>query len=152
MDVELTTSQELVILPHTGVVVDRSNENEVAAALSELRTLKDNIAAAERQLREALAERAAVLGTKTLHIPELGKVEVKGGTRITWDAEKLEDRLRQAGAPENLIREIIVEQVSYKVDARRAERAARANPEYAEAIEACREEEQTLPTVSFSIR
>lgn len=142
-------STELV-LPHTSELIDLASEHEVAKALSELQRLKGQILSAERHLREALAEHARVLGTKTFRVAGVGQVEVKGEVRLRWDAEKLEDRLRQAGAPEELIREIVVEQISYKVDARRAGRAARANPAYAAAIEACREEEPVLPTVSIT--
>lgn len=147
-EMEVSTSTELV-LPHTSELIDLTSERQVALALSEIQELKGKLLHVERHLREVLAEKARLLGTKTFYVGGVGNVEVKGDTRTTWDAEKLEDRLRAAGAPEELIREIVVETFSYKVDARRASRAARANEAYAEAIEACREEEPVVPTVSI---
>lgn len=146
---EVEHSTDLV-LPQSGELVDLTSEKEVAHALAEIQDLKRKISWAERRLREALAERAKVLGTKTFHIEGVGTLEMKGDIKVSWDAEKLEDLLRQAGAPEELIREIVLEQVSYKVDARRAARAAKANPDYASAVDASREEEAVLPTVSIS--
>lgn len=152
---ETESSTDLVIAPAelqslAGLVVDLTSENQVAQALSEIQLLKAKLSHAERVLREAIAERSRVLGTKTFHVTGVGTVEIKGDKKVRWDAEKLQDLLRQAGADEALISEIVIEQVSYKVDARRAARAAKANTDYAQAIESCREEEPVLPTVSIS--
>ena len=52
-----------------------------------------------------------------------------------YDAEAIEQALREAGAPEEMIAEVVVPTVTYKVDARRAQQAAKANPEYAAIID-----------------
>ena len=73
-------------------------------------------------------------GTKTLHLPA-GTATISGGTELVWDFDTLE-QLREIGLPEQRYRELVVETVSYKVDARVAKQLAAANPEYARIIEA----------------
>jgi hypothetical protein len=106
----------------------------VAKAYRDVAELDRKLYEAKTQLRMALGERAKVLGTKTIYIEGVGKFEVKGSERKEYDPEAIERELREAGCPEEVLREIVVEQVSWRVDAVRASRAARANPEYAAII------------------
>jgi hypothetical protein len=138
-----------LVLPESGVVVDLEDEREVTLAYRDLRNLKDAVLQAERRLKEAFKEIAAVKGTKTFYIDGLGKVELRGGERVEYDAKEVEEGLRALGCPEDILREIVVETVTYKVDGNRARRAASANPEYARVIENARTTVETLPSVSI---
>lgn len=139
-----------LVLPQTGVLVNLEDEREVAVAYRDLNRLKLQIQEAERVLRQALAARSAVLATKTLYIEGVGKVELRGNTVIEYDPKEIEDGLRALGCPEETIREIVVETISYKVDGNRARRAASANPEYARVIEGARRVVEKIPTISIS--
>jgi len=138
----------LAVMPLTGVVVNLESEREIAIAYKDLRDLKDKVLEVERLLKEALRYRSEALGTKTFHIEGVGKVELRGGTRVDWpDPQALEEELRAVGCPEDVIREIVVEQISWKVDGNRARRAAGANPVYAEVIEKHKRVTEPLPSV-----
>ena len=142
---------EIAIMPLTGVVVNLESEREIAIAYKDLRELKDKVLEAERLLKEALRYRSEALGTKTFHIEGVGKVELRGGSRVEWpDPQALEEELRGAGCPEDVIREIVVEQVTWKVDGNRARRAAGANPVYAEIIERHKKTVEPLPSVHMT--
>lgn len=155
-DVEVTIEpgdpgSSLALMPMTGVLVNLESEREIAIAWKDLKALKDQVLDAERLLKEALRYRSEVLATKTFHIEGVGKVELRGGTRVDWpDPQALEEELRGIGCPENVIREIVVEQVSWKVDGNRARRAAGANPAYAEVIEKHKRITEPLPSVHLT--
>jgi len=57
--------------------------------------------------------------------------------------------LRAAGMPEDRIREVVVEEVSWTVAAVKANQAARANPEYAAAVDRARQVVETRPTIAI---
>lgn len=140
-----------LVLPASGVVVNLESEREIALAYRDLTKLKNKVLEAERILREALRYRSEVLATKTFHIEGVGKVELRGGTRVDYpDPLALEEELREAGCPEEVIREIVVEQVTWKVDGTRARRAAGANPVYAEIIEKHKRTTEPLPSVHMT--
>jgi hypothetical protein len=126
-------STELVVAG-IGELVDLRSEQECIRALAAVRDLEQQLREAKGALTDAIRERSAHLGTKTFHVGSL-TAEVKGGSETMYDAEKVEEGLRAVGAPEELIREIVQETVSYRVDAMRAKRAAAANPAYAQVIE-----------------
>lgn len=135
-------------MPASGVLVNLRDEREIAIAYRDLKKLKEQVAEAERILREAMRERSEVLATKTFHIDGVGKVELKGSTRVDFpDPHALEEDLRGVGCPEDVIREIVVETVTWKVDGNRARRAAGANPAYAEVIERHKRTIEPLPSV-----
>ena len=140
-----------LVLPASGVLVNLEDEREIAIAYRDLRELKDKVLEAERILREAMRYRSEVLATKTFHIEGVGKVELRGSTRIDWpDPQALENDLREVGCPEDVIREIVVEQVTWKVDGNRARRAAGANPAYAAVIEKHKRVTEPLPSVHIT--
>ena len=140
-----------LVLPASGVLVNLADEREIAIAYRDLKKLKDQVAEAERILREAMRERSEVLATKTFHIEGVGKIELRGATRIDFpDPQALEEDLREAGCPEDVIREIVVEQVTWKVDGNRARRAAGANPAYAEIIERHKRTTEPLPSIHMT--
>lgn len=127
-------SEELAI-PGTGQVVSLDNEVECAQALSAVRAFESQIREAKNILTSAIVERSQILGTKTIHLPDGTKAEIRGGPESTYDHMEIEENLRALGMPENRIREIIVEEISYKVSVREAKRAAGANESYASVIE-----------------
>lgn len=141
MDEEVTESEvevyedETIILPHTGQVLAASDTKQCANALVELRQIEDAIREVKIVLTQAIVAESQRQGTKTLRFGER-KVEIRGGKSVLWDAHFLEIELRKAGMPEERIREIVKEEVSYKVDAREAKKAAGANPAYAVIVEA----------------
>jgi hypothetical protein len=139
-----------LVIPTSGVLVNLENEREVAIAFRDLRKVRDELTHIDRILREALVARAELTGTKTFHIDGVGKIQIKGDTIVEYDAAAVEDGLRDLGCPENIIREIVKETITYKVDGNRARRAAAANPEYAKVIEAARTVYQKPPTVSIA--
>lgn len=127
---------EELVLPHSGELVDLSDELACGIALDDVRRMQSHLAEAVRTLSGAIAARAAVLGTKTVKLSGGRKAQVTGGPETHYDAQELERLLRIAGMPEDRIREIVREEISYTVRAVEAKRAAAANPEYARAVEA----------------
>jgi hypothetical protein len=127
-------SMDLVI-PGTGEIVSAEDAAGCARALSAVRNLERELRDAKAALTDAIVQHATVHGVKTLHLDGGIKAEIRGGTETVYDAEAIEADLRAAGAPEDMIREIVVEQIAYTVDARRATQASRANPAYRDIIE-----------------
>lgn len=128
-------AQDLLVVPASGEAVDLNDERAVALALRSIRELEDALKQAKAVLNDALVARAKVFGSRTLHLDGIGKVEVKGGTETTYAAEEIERELREAGMPEERIREVVKETVTYTVNAVEAKRCAAVNPVYAEIIE-----------------
>ena len=127
-------STELVV-PGTGELVDLTDEVQVGRALAGLRQFRDQLKQADALLTDALVERSQVLGTKTIHLPDGVVAEISGGFEKVYDQQAIEQDLRNAGMPDERIREIVVEVISYKVNALKAKAAAGANPEYRAIIE-----------------
>lgn len=130
-------AEELVV-PGTGELVDLDDEIACVQALIAVRNFEQQFREVKAALTAAIVERAKVLGTQTLTLPDGSKASLKGGSEISYDAEELMEQLRQLGMPEKRISEIVVEEVSYKVSAREAKRAAAANPEYEAVIESAK--------------
>jgi len=128
-------SEELV-LRHTGEIVSLDDENECAAALRSLRDHKREIDEAISILSDALVQASERHGSKTLHLAA-AKVTVAATTKTLFDADALEHDLREAGMPEDRIRQIVKEEVtvSRKVVAGEAKRAAAASAVYRNIIE-----------------
>jgi hypothetical protein len=150
-----TTGQELepvaaeFVVPFSGEVIALADTPKVARALLEVRQLKERLDEARRQLEEVLRLASEQAGTRTLHLGDVDVV-VSGGEKVVYDELELARRLRAAGLPEERLSELIVETVTYKVDARVAKSVAASNPKYAEAIEASR---RTVPApVRVSIK
>lgn len=137
-------------MPGTGELVDLSNEIDCVRALASVRDWEYQIKEAKTQLTNAIIERSRVLGTKTIHLDDGSKAEIRGGSETVYDAQEIEANLRALGMPEERIREIVIEEISYKVSAREASRAASANPEYEAVIENAKQtiEKQAYVTIS----
>jgi hypothetical protein len=123
-----------IAVPGTGELVSLEDARSCVFALDAVRDLERQIREAKAELTQAIIAHSKMQGTKTLHLEGL-RAEIRGGTETVYDAEAIEEGLREAGMPEDVLAEVVVPTVTYKVDARRAERAAKANPEYAAVIE-----------------
>lgn len=135
-DLEPTPAREIQV-PLIGELVDLDQPNQVAQALESVRDAKRALDEARFVLEGALVEEATRQGTKTLHLNQLDAV-ISGGERTEYDAIKLQILLRELGLPENRIAAAVVETVTYKPDGRVLRQLAGANPEYADAIAACK--------------
>lgn len=145
---EALPSTELV-LRHSGQLVNLEDIPQVVSALGEVRRIKTALQDAERTLRDVLIAEAEHQGAKTFHLEGIGKIQVKGGTEVVYDAEAIERDLRAIECPENVIREIVQEVITYKVNGVRANQAAKANPAYAEVI--TRHKRTIVKTPSVSV-
>lgn len=140
-----------LVLAHSGQLVNLESLDDVAAAFKEVKRVSGLLREAEVTLRRVLQEHATYQGTKTLHVDGVGKVEVRGGEGIEWpDPIGLSEALLAAGMPDDVVNEIVLTEIKYKVDARRAQRAASANPAYAEIIGRHRVTVERTPQVTIS--
>lgn len=139
-----------LVIPTTGQLINLENERELAIAYRDVKNYRDELGRIDRILKDALAERKRILGTGTFYIEGVGKVEVKGEKITEYDPSIIEDGLRELDCPEEVIRQIVIEVVSYKVDGVRAKQAASANPAYAEVIERGKVVKEKLPSISIS--
>jgi cell division septum initiation protein DivIVA len=136
----LTTSEsEALVVPGTGEVVDLNDECQCIAAYAAVVGLEDKVKEAKRMLTAAIAERSRVLGQKTITAGAY-KAEVRGGQKTQWDAQALERDLRALGMPEERIREVVREEVTYTVSAMEARRISKANADYAAVVAANKHE------------
>ena len=129
---------EELVVPGTGEIVSLDDEIACIQALVAVRNFEQQFREVKAQLTAAIVDRAKTLGTQTLNLPDGSKAFLKGGSETVYDAQEIMERLRQLGMPEERIAEIVVEEVSYKVSAREAKRAAAANPEYEAVIESAK--------------
>lgn len=138
---------DLVVVPHTGELVDLTDPSACAVALDELRTLEQRVRELKYDLTAAIAAASKAEGKKTLDLPGGIRVQVAGGSQVLWDIQRLEAGLREAGMSEERIGEIITTEIMYKVNATEAKRAASANPEYAAVVDGARSVVETRPTI-----
>ncbi len=143
---DLVTIQH-VLNPVTGELIPASDVNGVAEAVKGLRQLS-------QQIRDAIADATVILveesrrqGTKTLALQDV-TVEIRGGTQVVWDIEQLRRDLESLGCPQAALDLLIKTQITYKVDARKANHMAGANEDYAAAIAAAKTTHETSFTVS----
>lgn len=140
---------DALVLPATGELVNLDDEVSCAQALESLRGLEAQIREAKAGLVRAIVSRSELLGSRTLPLGNGLKAVVKSGTVVEYDAEQIELGLRRAGMPEDRIRAVVEETVSYRVRAVEAKRAASANPAYGEIIERHTRTVQKPPSVSI---
>lgn len=139
---------DLVPLPD-GQLVNLQDPTAVAIAISDLRHLEARIKEAKSVLVDAIHQYVGEAGRgKTVDLPNGVRVVVKNDRKVLWDAQQLEQDLREAGMTEERIREIVVEEVSYTVKAVEANRAASVNPAYAQAVAEARKEIPQRPSVT----
>ena len=119
-----------IIVPGTGALVDLNDENSIVTALADLRQHEMLVRGVKAALTEAFIERTKALGRRTLHLEDGRVASLSSSEETEYDAEEIEVALRALGMPEERIREIVEERVSYKVKAVEMKRAAAANPDY----------------------
>ena len=124
------TSEDLV-LPASGEIINLNDVFEVARAYRSVLDLERDLKQAKGLLRDALVARSQAEGRATMHLEGLGKVEVRKGTEILWDAQALKADLIEAGMSRERVAEIVIETLDLKVSAVEAKKAAAANPTYA---------------------
>lgn len=142
---ELERIEAELLDPRTGELVPAVPD----ALANWIASTMDYIRAAYRAMDEGkrlLAEEAQRRGTGTLNLD--GVTVTVTPPAYVWDVEALDWGLRNAGCPEETINEVIRQTVSWTVDARRADRLARANEAYAEVVERCRHRKDEAPKVS----
>lgn len=144
-----TPSTELVV-PGTYEVVNLDDARQVSVALNTVKELRRELRNAETELTRALVHESQMRGTKTLHMEGV-KVVLKGDSVTSYDAEAIEAELREAGMPEENIRLIVKETVTYVVDGVRAKAAASANPVYAEIIDRHKLTAAREPTATVTV-
>jgi hypothetical protein len=148
MSEEHIPGMELMV-PGIGEIVALDDPKQVAVALDGVRDLERQLRLVKTELTNALVYASQVEGTKTLHLEGV-KATIKSGSETVYDAEQIEIGLREAGMPEERIREIVVETVTYAVAGVKAKQAAGANPAYAAVIEAHKRTEEKAPYVTIS--
>jgi hypothetical protein len=136
---------DAIISPFTGELVPYEPEALADFIAVTMRHVRAAYAAMDVAKR-ALAEEAARQGSGTLHFPSADVTVTPPAW--SWDVEGLEEDLRAAGCPEDVLNEVIKTTVERKVDAKRADRLARANDAYRAAVEANRERPEKSPTVT----
>ncbi len=102
---------------------------EFIVAAREMRSLLLDVV---KDCEAVLLEESRRQGTKTLHLAE-GTATITGGSEVEWDLDVLAE-LRGLDIPEERYSALVVETVSYKVNAAVAKQLAAANPSYAEVI------------------
>lgn len=141
-------SQELVI-PTTGEIVDLTDAPACVSALDSIRDYESRIRELKAILTRAIIEEATRLGVRSIELPNGDRAEISAGMETVYDAQTIEAGLREAGMPEERIRDIIEETVSYKVSANEAKKAAKANPMYGAIIDANSSEHQKAQYVTI---
>lgn len=150
--VEVRESEDLVILP-IGEVVSSGDMKGCSLALDRLRDMEREIASYKTILSRAIVAEASRQGlTGKFPLGDRLSVEISSADRTSYDAEKLEDLLRQAGMPEERIAQIVKEEVTHVVVAKELKKAARSNKGYAEILEATKAVEHRAPTVTIRRR
>lgn len=136
------------ILP-SGEIVDLSSPDSCAQALARIREMESQLREVKGAIVDRFAEERQLRGVDEIELEDGTVVKVKRNYEIEWDAQQLEAELRAAGMPEDRIREIIVEEVSWTVKAVEANKAAKRNVDYAAAIARARSEVEKRPTISL---
>lgn len=144
----MSESHDELIVPASGEIVNLNDVAEVARAYRSVIEIENALRSAKDTLRDALVAQKLIRGTGTFHVDGLGKVEVKGGNDLVWDAWALKRDLLEAGMPRERVAEIVVETIDARVSAVEAKKAASANPAYAEIVERHRTTSPKRPSVS----
>lgn len=138
------------MLPGTGELVNLDDQQGCVLALRAVRDFESQLREAKALLTEAIVDHSQKLGVKSFTLGDGTKAEVRGGPEATYDVAEIEEKLRALGMPEDRIREIVVEQIEYKLSVREAKRAASANADYASVIDNAKTVEAKPYYVSIS--
>ena len=138
-----------IVLRYTGEIVSLDDPAQIVDAIQTIRDLEAESGTVKRELTDALAGLAAVQGSKPFTLPDGRKAEIRGGDETVYDPETVETGFRSAGMPEERIRDIIEETVTYRVRVREARQAAAANPAYAAVLAAASRVQEKPTTISI---
>lgn len=133
----------------SGEIVELADPASLAVGLARVREMESYLRSVKSLIVDAFAEEARRTGDNNIPLPDGTRVQVTRKYDTAWDHLQLEADLRELGMPEERIREIIKEDVVYTVAAVEANRAAKANPQYAEAVERARTKTEARPTISL---
>lgn len=120
-----------------------------AQALDDIRDFERVLAEIKGALTRSIVQHSEDIGLLTFELPDGRKAEVVTRPDIVYDAEAIEEGLRAAGMPEERISAIVKEEVSHKVVAKEAKKAAAANEQYAAVINANKESMPRNPSVTI---
>lgn len=143
------TSMELVV-PLTGEVVSLDDPAHCAKVMREVRDIEGKLRELKSYLGEALLEESRRQGTKTLHFPGL-EVKINTPTEISWDYEVLSE-LQQAGLPEERFDDLVMTEVTYRVNGSVAKSISASNPVYDEIIQRAQTRIPKSPSVSVNAK
>lgn len=149
MNEELVPQPSTELILPTGEAIDTTTPEGLAYALARVREIDAFAREAKGRLTDMISELARQGGDNTIRLADGSEVKVTRKYEPTWDIEGLEEALLEAGMPETRISEIIETTVVRTVKAVEANKAAKANPEYAEIISAHREDVEKRPTISL---
>lgn len=133
-ELALQSDAALLLNVSTGELLPATVDN-ARIVLEVAREIEQNIRAVKQEATAFLVEESQRRGTKTLHAPHGGAIELTGGPGVEYDAADLMEALRAAGCAEDVLAEIVKEEITYKVDRRRLNAAMAANPDYRAAAE-----------------
>lgn len=142
---------EELVLHHSGEIVDLDDAVQCARALSEIRTLEQNLRELKTELTQAIVAEGRRQGTKTIQVDDGLNAVLSGGTETHWDIETLE-QLLVVGLPQDRYDALVRTEISFKVNEREALRIGGANPEYARIIAAAKTQYDKPVYVSFKRR
>jgi hypothetical protein len=148
VEVVETAPSTSLVLP-SGELVDLNDPASMAHALARVREMQSFLKEVNGMIVDAFAEHRRVHGVDEIELENGDVVKVTAKHALVWDAHQLEEDLREAGMPEERIREIIVEETTYTVKAVEANKAAKRNVDYARAVENARTKVEQRPTISL---
>ena len=140
---------EELVVPGVGEVVDLSDVPAVVGALDALRNYESLIKEAKSTLTRAIVDHAGEYGLRSIELPNGDRAEISAPSENFYDPYVLMEELRKYGMPEARIGEIIEEVVTHRVRVGEAKKAAKANPDYAAALEASRTEQPRVQYVKI---
>jgi hypothetical protein len=117
----------------TGEVLPATPEN-AHAILAHIADMEQTIRTAKAAITDYVIEESVRQGTKTFDIHG-SKLVLEGGPTDVVEGHDLAMLLREAGCPEQRIKDVVTEEVTYKVNRRVLAQLIAANPDYRTAAE-----------------
>lgn len=136
-----------LVVPTTGEMISLEDPEQCARVLYEIRELEYQVKVLKAALRDSIVEHSRLQGTKTIHFQGMSAT-VGTTTSITWDYEVLTELLA-AGLPEERFNELVMTEISYKVNASVANSIAKSNEVYGEIIERAKTREEKKASVTI---
>lgn len=122
----------------TGEVLPATPAN-AHKALTAVKEMEAKLRMVKAAVLDYIIEESRRQGTKTFNV-DGGKIELSGGPSTEIDGQSLAQLLLDAGMPQDRVSEIVIEEISYKVNRAKLKQATSANPDYQAAAELCTHE------------